>query len=136
MPGEKGASTLTCPGDISSYTHLRFLICATPALTNERFMIILETYPGPNYSRLFWNYNIPAGNTFQEVRIDLRHPDLVENQAGAEIETLLKQTRFLFFYFYAETSVPKTLNASVDDIALIGVAPPIPTPVGDLWMLF
>ncbi|MCC5875943.1 MAG: hypothetical protein JJU11_06965 [Candidatus Sumerlaeia bacterium] len=133
MPGVKGESSLDFPGDISSFTHLRFLTRYSPVLTNQSFMVILETYPGPNHPKLYWRYSLPSGNTFQEVKIDLRQPDIVENANGLEVEELLSQTRFLSFYYYGETGfVPRTLEVHVDDVTLEGIynggGDPTPTP--------
>jgi len=52
MPGEKGASTLDSPGDVTSYTHLNFHMRYSPSLTDQSLMVILETYPGPTYPKL------------------------------------------------------------------------------------
>lgn len=133
MPGVKGASSLDFPGDVSSFTDIRFLFRHSPDLTNQSFSVILETYPGPTFPKIYWRFSAPAGNTFREVKLDLRQPDLIENASGLDIEELLSQTRFLSFYFYGETGfVPRTLEVHVDDVGLVGLyengGEPTPTP--------
>lgn len=135
MPGVKGESSLDFPGDITSYTHLTFLTRYAPSLSNQSFLVILETYPGPDHPKIYWSYTLPPGDTFQEVSLDLRQPDLIENADGLELEELLAQTRFLYFYYYGETGfIPTTLEVHVDDVGLTGVhdeeidPTPSPTP--------
>lgn len=133
MPGVEGASSLDFPGDITSFTHLRFLTRHAPALSNQSFMVILETYPGPDHPKIYWSYSPPPGDTFAEVELDLRQPDLIENAGELELDDLLAQTRFLSFYYYGETrSFGTTLEVNVDDVTLAGVyngeVDPTPTP--------
>jgi hypothetical protein len=121
MPSVKGASTLTNPGNITSFTNISFLTCYTPALTSTSLQVILETYPGPPYPHVYWNYSLSPGTTFQRISINLRSPSLIQDAGSLTLEQLLAQTRYLAFYYFAgPLSPPQTLVVYVDDIKLEG----------------
>lgn len=123
VPAVAGASTATHPGNITSFTHLTFLACFEQTLANQKFQVILETYPGPTYPKIYWNFSPPQGKTFGPVSINLRAPAFIENAGDLTLEQLLAQTRFLYFYCYGgPTSVPRTVVLHVDDIYLTGSA--------------
>jgi hypothetical protein len=127
MPAVTGDSTLTYPGNISSFRNLRFLTRVSTTISDATFMIILECYPevAPGvYPKLYWNYAMPPGTTFQEVTIDLYNPHYMENTGSLTVAELLTKTRYLSFYYYGgpELTMPKTLDAHVDDIQLVGQA--------------
>lgn len=131
MPSIEGGSTLTHPGDITSFTHLTFLVRASINLADQKKEVILTTYPGPNYPTLHWNYTISAGTTFQRVTVDLNNPTYILNGGALTTAQMLAQTRFLYFYFYGgPETIPRTLTVHVDDIQLLG-----PASVAD-WTLY
>jgi len=121
MPGVLGASTLPFPGNITSFTHLRFNIAVSGSLANQTQEVILETYPGPPYPSIRWDYQVVPGNSFQEITIDLRQPTYILNQNGISIEELLGKTRYMAFYFFGgrEPSL-KSFVIHIDDIQLVG----------------
>lgn len=121
MPSVKGASTLTNPGNITSFTSITLLTCYTPALTGGQFQVILETYPGPTYPHVYWNYFLPPGITFQKISLNLRSPNLITDAGSLTLEQLLAQTRYLAFYYFAGPLTPQngfTMQVFVDDIKL------------------
>jgi hypothetical protein len=126
-PSVVAASTLTDPGDISSFESLTFLACFQPVLANQKFEVILETYPGPPYPTIHWDFTPAPGTTFQEVTINLRSPSLVENAGSLSIDQLLTETRFLYFYCFAGPVTPATtLDFHIDDIRLTRVFTAVP----------
>lgn len=137
MPGVKGASSLDYPGDITSFTHLSFFFRYAPAMANQKLMVILETYPGgPEiFPKLYWIFNVSAGNRFYEVKVDLRAPQHVQDSGSLTIEQMLSKTRYLAFYFYGEAGpIPTTMEVHVDDIKLIGTETLPAQP--ESWMIF
>lgn len=121
MPSEPGASTLSHPGDITSFTHLTFLLRRSHNLANQVNQVILETYPGPQYPQLVWSYAMAAGTTFQRITLSLREPTAVYNAEGYTVEQLLANTRYMSFYFYGgHEMIPKTFTVHADDIQLTG----------------
>jgi len=130
VPGQPGASTLDSPGDITSFTHITFLACFSPVISGQVFNVILETYPDPAYPRIFWSFSPAPGTTFQQVTLDLRQPDQIDNAGGLTLEDLLARTRYLSFYCYADTSggSEKSITFYVDDIRLVSLADPTPEP--------
>ncbi|MFH0793853.1 MAG: hypothetical protein V2A74_07470 [bacterium] len=133
MPAVAGASTLTNPGNITSFTSLTFLARFSLVLTGQKFQVILECYPGPPYPKIYWNYTPTSSTTYQKVTINLRNPTLVQNAGSLTVEDLLSQTRFLAFYAFAgEVFVPATQDFFIDDIKLEGVAS---SGVGD-WVFY
>ncbi len=119
-PAVAGESTLSFPGDTTSFTHLTFLVCASINLTNQKKEVILTTYPGQNFPTLHWKYSVSAGTTYQRVSIDLHAPDYITNAGSFTVAQLLAQTRFLYFYFYGgPEATPKTLTVYLDDIQLL-----------------
>lgn len=120
MPGLPGVSTLLSPGDISSFSSITFYTTASATLVNQKLQVILETYPGPVYPKLYWDYTLAPGPGFQRVTLDLRRPDLVTDPGGLLVEELLKQTRYLAFYYYAGPEAKaREMTVYVDDIRLI-----------------
>lgn len=123
MPSQPGASTLTFPGDLTSFTHFTFLARGSHSLADQVSQIILETYPGPLYPKLYWNFALPIGTTFQRVTVPLREPSLVTGAGALTVEQLLAKARYMSFYFYGgKELIPKTLTVHVDDIQLTGTA--------------
>jgi hypothetical protein len=129
LPSVVGGSTLTFPGDVTSFTHLKLLTCSTSNINNGKFQIVLETYPGPIYPTLYWNFAPASGATFEERIFDLRQPDHTEGLGSLTVEEVLAQTRYIAVYFYGET-VGKKENATayIDDITFYGIAPTTPPP--------
>lgn len=138
MPGVVGASTLTSPGNITSFSSLTMLTCYQQVLSGQKFQVLLECYPqngDGSYPTLVWDYTPTAGTTFHLVQIDLHSPALIGNNNGAlTVDQLLSQTRFLYFYFFASpVSISTHFTAHIDDIRLIGsgaTPTPTPTPTG------
>jgi len=124
MPGEAGASSADHPGNITSFNFLSFEACFQPTFSGQFFEVILETYPGPTYPKIYWRFSPAVGTTFRTVKIDLKAPSLIENSGGKSLVELLSQTRFLYFYCYAK-QVPTgtTLDFHIDDIRLLGATP-------------
>jgi len=125
VPSVAGESTEPYPGNMTTFQFLTFYACFEPTLPNQMFSVLLETYPGPVYPKIHWDFTPPLGTTFEKVTIDLRSPDLIENADGLSLEELLSQTRYLAFYCFGGP-VPEhpitTLQFRVDDIELY--APP------------
>ena len=123
MPSVQGASTLTNPGNITSFTDLRFLACVTPVLTAPVNQVILECYPGTGgvYPKLYWNYTLTPSSTFTQVAINLRSPSSIsDNPTSQTVDQLLSQTRFMSFYFFSGPEPSnKNLKFYVDDIRLV-----------------
>jgi len=121
MPGIVGESTLPFPGNITSFTHLSFNIAVSTVLANQTQEVILETYPGPPYPSIRWEYQVLPGNAFQKITIDLRQPTYILNQNGITIEELLGKTRYMAFYFFGGRELtPKSFTIHIDDIRFIG----------------
>lgn len=125
LPSELGMSTLTHPGDLTSFTTMSFLGSVNQQRTNLEFQVVLECYPqnpDSSFPTLFWNFMPPTGTTFGNIELDLRQPTLSENTGTATIEELLSQTRFLSFFIYAGF-LPTTdpIDFHVDDIRFQGV---------------
>ncbi len=121
MPAVAGESTLAYPGNITSFDTLTFFICFEPVLNGQVFQIVLETYPDPDYPKIYWSYTPEPGKTFQKVEIDLWNPDLIEGAGTLSLHDLLSQTRFLYFYFYAgPVPIGSILECYIDDIHLKG----------------
>lgn len=124
MPAIPGASTLDHPGNIASFAFLSFRACYQPELPSPVFLVILETYPGTNYPKLYWSFTPALSTEFREVSIDLWNPSSIENAQGLPLEALLSQTRFLSFYVFSGRVQPNTtLDLFIDDIRLTGRAP-------------
>jgi len=134
VPGVAGASTLDFPGDITSFDTINFYACFEPTLPDQRFQVVLETYPGPDYPKVRWSFVPTAGTTFQKVEIDVWNPTAIEGGGSLTLSDLLSQTRFLYFYCYAGP-VPffTELDFHIDDIHLDGVPP---AQSGKLWSLY
>jgi hypothetical protein len=134
MPAVVGESTLTYPGNITSFRYLRFVSRVSTAIADATFMVLLESYPAtaPDvYPTLYWNYALTPGTTFTEVVLDLYNPSHMENTGSLTVAELLSKTRYLAFYYYGGPELlPKTLDAHVDDVQLTGAAA-----VGD-WSLY
>ena len=125
MPSVLEQSTLTHPGNITSFRTLQFLFCSSTTLPNQNFQVILETYPGPPYPKIYWTYTPPAaGAAFQRVEIDLWKPTKITDANGLTLRDLLSKTRFLYFYFHGGPAEILTgYSAWIDDIQLAG--PPL-----------
>lgn len=126
MPAVVGGSTLTDPGNITSFTHLSFLTRTSTSVADATFQVILESYPEVSpgvYPKVVWNYAVVPGTTFQKVTVNLRSPSYVENAGSLTVPDLLSKTRYLAFYYYGgPEAIPKTLDAHVDDVTLEGVS--------------
>jgi hypothetical protein len=126
MPRFPGESTLPYPGDITSYLQLKFLTRTSTSVVNGVFQVLLECYPETSpgvFPTVYWNYMVAPGTTFQEVAIDLWQPSYIENAGSLTLADLLGKTRYLAFYYYGGPELfPKTLDAHVDDVRLIGPA--------------
>ncbi len=121
VPAVKGASTEEYPGNITSFGTMTFNACFEPVLTEQVFQVVLETYPGPDYPKIYWSYSPESGTTFQGVEIDLWNPDTIEGAGSLTLQDLLSQTRFLYFYFYAgPVPIGTVLEFYIDDIRLTG----------------
>ncbi|MCA9447746.1 MAG: hypothetical protein KC931_11565 [Candidatus Omnitrophica bacterium] len=124
VPGEVGQSTLDFPGDITSFPALNFLIAHEAShLTSIQFQVLLECYPendGGGFPTLFWNYSVIEGTEFTQVSLDLSAPSgIIDNDNSLSVETLLSQTRFLFFFFSAVDAGPNPIwDVYLDDINL------------------
>lgn len=120
VPSVAGQSTADYPGDMTSFSKLSFLTRSSNAITSQTFQVILETYPGPPYPKLYYKYSLTPGTTYRKIEIDLHAPDFVENAGGRTVEELLSKTRYLaFYYFGGPDQVVKSLTVHVDDICLI-----------------
>lgn len=123
VPSQPGQSTLTHPGNMTSFSHLTFLLASSINLNDQKKQVILECYPGTgsDFPKLYWNYDLQAGTAFQQVTIDLWNPSHTENHGPLTTADLLSRTRYLYFYFYGgpETG-SKTLVVHLDDIRLVG----------------
>jgi hypothetical protein len=137
VPGQKGESTLTSPGDMTSFEKLSFVACASPSVNNLQLQVILECYPqnqDSSFPKLYWTISPAIGTTFSPVELDLRSPDLVENAGGNSVEELLSRTRFLAFYLFAGPSMlVQETNLYFDDITLTATEP---TSIGADWLLY
>lgn len=136
MPSVPGESTLSHPGDISGFDSLQFLFAFSPVLTTQEFWVVLETYPevaGGKFPRLMWHYEPEEGSSFQPITIPLHEPTLVLDGDGFSVSELLSQTRFLSFYFYAESQrfPSPRMDVYVDDIVLV----PKPGVDSSLWIV-
>jgi hypothetical protein len=121
MPSVPGAPTTTHPGDISSFTHLTFLIRSDKTLANQFNQVILETYAGTSIPKLVWNFERIPGPQFHRVTLPLHAPDAVQGAGTVPVSELLAKTRYLSFYFYGGRELtPTTLTVYIDDIALFG----------------
>ena len=134
MPSVAGASTLTNPGNITSFRQLRFLAQYTPAISGTSFSVIIECYPemtcgpgqtAPCYPRVFYSFTPSEGTTFREVDINLSQPSYVDAPSTVTLQDLLSQTRFMSLYAYASVGIgpPQTLVFDVDDIQFVPPAP-------------
>ncbi len=130
MPSVAGASTLTNPGNITSFGQLSFLAQYTPVISGISFSLIIECYPettcdpgqtAPCYPKVFYSFTPAEGTAFQEVTIDLSQPMTVDAPSTLTLQDLLSQTRFLSFHAYASVGAgpPMTLTFDVDDIQLV-----------------
>ncbi len=136
MPAVVGDSTLDSPGDITSFGQLRFLACFAPEQNNLGFTVTLETYPETSpgvYPVIYWGFTPAVGSTFQEVTVDLRSPDQIENQGLLSLEDLLSQTRYLSFNIYAgPVASNQRVELRVDDVRL----EPAAAASVDAWWLY
>lgn len=137
VPSEKGQSTLTHPGDMTSFETLSFFACVDPSVANMQVLVILECYPqngDGTFPELLWRTVPAVGKQFQPIELVLREPDEVRNGFGRTPEELLSQTRFLAFFLTAGQSFMRPeINLYFDDITLQG---PPPASLGDDWMLY
>lgn len=139
MPSQIGQSTLTYPGNITSFSYLNFLACYEgPSLPSLTFQVLLECYPGntdSTFPTVYWNYTPAPGRTFAPVSIPLGSPSgILHNPQALSAQTLMSQTRFLYFGFYAYPG-NGTLTAWLDDIQLSDVPWKFKTPVNN-WMSY
>lgn len=138
MPSEPGESTATHPGDMTSFNTLSFFACVDPTASNMELQVILECYPqnpDSSFPKLYWIVSPAVGTTFEPVTLDLRSPDLVENDGGNTVEELLSQTRFLSFYLYGGPDFTRQeINLFFDDITLTDEDSS--TSVGNDWPLY
>lgn len=139
VPSVSGESTLTHPGDMTSFSQLTFLACVNPTANNMGLQIILECYPqnaDSSFPKLNWFVNPTVGTTFEQVSINLTEPDLVENNDGnLTVEELLSETRFLAFYLHAGPDFTQQgIRLYFDDITLTDEGNQ--TSVGSSWELY
>ena len=139
MPAVPAYSTAISPGDLSSWTDLTFLACYEPTLAGQVFSLILETYPqngDTTYPKLTWDFAPAPGTTFVPVTLDLRAPDLIENNPQAfTVDELLAQARFLSVYTFGPAAPGTTLQLRIDDLRLTSSGPPptsTPTPTATI----
>ncbi|MCC5875942.1 MAG: hypothetical protein JJU11_06960 [Candidatus Sumerlaeia bacterium] len=139
VPSQLGESTLTHPGDMTSFETLSFFACVNPTAANMELQVILECYPqnaNSTFPKLYWFVTPSVGTTFEKVSLDLRSPDLVENNDGDRtVEELLSETRFLAFFLFAgpDFSRPE-IRLYFDDITLTDEGGA--TSVGSNWVLY
>ncbi len=139
MPSVLGASTLSSPGNITSFSKLSFLTCYSQAFVNQQLLVVLECYPQTGtvdgnavFPKAIWSYSAPPGTQFQKITLNLRAPTQIADAGGYTLEQMLAQTRFLAFYYYGGPEpLPKSVTAYVDDIKL---EPPVAS-AGD-WTLY
>lgn len=138
VPSEPGQSTLTHPGDITSFAEFNFFACSPLAPASATYQLSLECYPqnaDSTFPKLHWKFTPAMGTVFQRVRIDLYEPDLLENDFGRTVEELLAKTRYLSFFIYA----PNVDNSAivdfyVDDIMILPTGS-LPT-ASSVWHLY
>jgi hypothetical protein len=127
MPAAVGASTLDSPGNIASFSQLKFFArFSKNTATAVDFQVLLECHPqnpDSTFPTILWKYVPPEGATFSEITIDLRAPDaLLNNPNNLTVDRLLSRARFLYFYFFANPVTPTAqLDFHVDDIRLVPV---------------
>jgi len=137
VPSVAGESTEPYPGDMTTFQSLTFYACFDRELPNQRFNVILETYPGPEYPKIYWSFAPRLGTMFEKITIDLWSPDYIENAGGLSLGQLLSQTRYLAFYCFGGPVAPfpvTTLEFHVDDVELYATPPS--QVKGPLWEIY
>jgi hypothetical protein len=142
MPAMVGESTLTYPGDITSFATLEFFACHEPSgLTAQKFQVLMECYPqngDGSYPKVAWNFTPASGLTFEKIVINLASPSgIVDNPSSRAASELLTKTRYLYFLHYAgPVTNQTTLRVRYDDIRLVGPTTPPTTASGTVWVFY